>query len=96
MRFKNKRYITSGVDSKVNLLLQLFVWSCIDRLNEPTDYLQVFKLTLEDGKQKITHIQEQPEYKREYLIMADTPIFIGTIFVIDNEDDSTMLLAEEY
>ena len=96
MRFKNKRYITSGVDSKADLLLQLFMWSCIDRLDVPKDYLQVFKLTLEDGKQKITHIQEQPEYKREHLIVSDAPVFIGTIFVIDDEDHSTMLLAEEY
>ena len=49
-----------------------------------------------DGKQKITHIQEEPEYKREYLLQTDASIFIGKIFVIDDEAHSTMLLAEEY
>ena len=47
------------------------------------------------GKQKITHIQEEPEYKKEYLLEAGT-IFIGKIFAIDDGDHSTMLLAEEY
>ena len=98
--FKNKRFITKGVSSQVGLLLQLFMWQCIDEMKVPKDYLQVFELTLEDGKQKIVHIQEffdKPEYKREYLLkLADTPIFIGKIFVIDDGEHSTMMLASEY
>ena len=94
--FKNKRFITKGVSSEVNLLLQLFMWQCIDEIPPPKDYLQVFKLTLEDGKQKIIHTQEQPEYKREYLLQTDAPIFIGKIFVIDDIAHSTMMLASEY
>ena len=46
--------------------------------------------------QKIMHIQEEPEYEREYLIISDTPFFVGKIFVIDDETHSTMILAEEY
>lgn len=94
--FKNKRFITKGVSSEVNLLLQLFMWKCIEEMPPPKDYLQVFKLTLEDGKQKIIHTQEQPEYKREYLLQTDAPIFIGKIFVIDDSAHSTMMLASEY
>lgn len=94
--FKNKRFITKGVSSEVNLLLQLFMWQCIDEIPPPKDYLQVFKLTLEDGKQKIIHTQEQPEYKQEYLLQTDAPIFIGKIFVIDDSAHSTMMLASEY
>ena len=60
------------------------------------DYLQVFKCTMEDGKQKITHIQEEPEYKKEYLFSTDAPFFIGKIFVIDNDAYTTMMLADEY
>jgi len=56
----------------------------------------VFTCSGFDGKQKITHIQEEPEYKREYLLQTDASIFIGKIFVIDDEAHSTMLLAEEY
>jgi len=63
---------------------------------KPKDYLQVFTCSGFDGKQKITHIQEEPEYKREYLLQTDASIFIGKIFVIDDEAHSTMLLAEEY
>ena len=96
MEFKNRRYITCGVESKVEPLLQVFMWHCIDIMPKPKDYLQVFNCTESDGKQKIIHIQEEPEYKREYLIKMDTPFFIGKIFVVDDETHSTMLLAEEY
>jgi hypothetical protein len=53
-------------------------------------------LSIEKGKQKIEHIQEVPEYKREYLLNAGTSIFIDRVFVIDDETHSTMLLASEY
>ena len=96
MDFKNDRFITKGVDFAVNPLLQLFMWHLIDAMPPPKDYLQVFKLANENGKQKITHIQENPEYKREYLLNSDTPFFVGKIYVIDDEQYSTMLLAEEY
>ena len=95
--FKSKRFITRGVSSQVSLLLQLFLWQCIDEMTAPKDYLQVFEFTLEDNKQKIIHTQEESEYKREYLLkLADTPVFIGKIFVIDDGEHSTMLLASEY
>ena len=96
MDFKNDRFITKGVDFAVNPLLQLFMWHLIDAMPPPKDYLQVFKLAKENGKQKITHIQENPEYKREYLLNSDAPFFVGKIYVIDNDKYSTMLLAEEY
>ena len=96
MKFQNKRFITKGVDTMVHPLLQLFMWQCIDTMPPPKDYLQIFKLTEENGRQKVTHIQEQPEYTQEYLIKTDAPIFIGKIYAIDDETHSTMLLAEEY
>ena len=94
--FENQRYITRGVSDCVSLPLQLFMWKCIDNMDVPKDYLQVFKLSAENGKQKIKHIQEEPEYKWEYLLNADAPIFVGKIFVIDDGSHSTMLLTEEY
>ena len=94
MNFKNKRFITAGVDSKVSPLLQLFMWHCIDAMPPPKDYLQIFELSAENGKVRIKHIQEEPEYRQEYLI--DAPVLVGKIFVIDDETHSTMLLAEEY
>ena len=94
--FENQRYITRGVSDRVSLPLQLFMWQCIDSMNVPKDYLQVFKFSAENGKQKIEHIQEEPEYKREYLLITDTPVLVSKIFVIDDGSHSTMLLAEEY
>lgn len=96
MTFKNERFYTKGVSSSVSPLLQFFMWQCIDNMPPPKDYLQVFRCSVEDGKQKIVHEQENPVYKMAYLLSADTPIFIGKIFVIDDGDHSTMMLAEEY
>ena len=96
MAFQNRRFITKGVDSEIDPLLQIFMWQCIDTMLPIKDYLQVFRLTVENGKQKVTHTQEKPEYKMEYLINSDAPVFIGKVFVIDDETHSTMLLAEEY
>ena len=96
MNFKNRRFITKGVVENVSPLLQLFMWQCIEEMNSTKDYLQVFKISIENGKQKIIHEQEVSEYKAEYLIKSDTPLFVGKIYVIDDETYSTMLLAEEY
>ena len=48
--FENKKYITKGVSENVSLLLQLFMWQCIDDLNIEKDYLQVFKCSLSGTK----------------------------------------------
>lgn len=89
------RYITKGVQSEVPIVLRLFMWDCISALPEPKDYLQIFKLSVSDGKQKIVHEQEQPEFKREYLLTVSNPV-TAKVYVIDSETYSTMLLAEEY
>ena len=96
MDFNNQRFITKGVAEKISSLLQVFMWQCIDSMPQPKDYLQVFECSVYDGKQKIIHSQEVPEYQREYLLAAVTPLYTGKIFVIDDETHSTMLLAEEY
>lgn len=96
MNFNNKRFATQGVNLSVSPMLQMFIWQCIDEMPEPKDYLQVFKLSEKNGKTNIVHIQEEPEYTREYLLSADTLAFCGKIFVIDDETHSTMLLASEY
>lgn len=95
-RFENKRFITSGIAKNIEPLLQVFMWHCIDEMPLPKDYLQVFELVIESGKAKVKHSQEEPEYKKEYLLNVDTPFYVGKIFVIDDETHSTMLLAEEY
>ena len=94
--FTNPRYATRGVITTVPLVLQIILWDLIDSMEvAEKDYLQVFRLSAESGKQKITHTQEQPEYSKEYLFPSEAPI-TAKIFVIDDETHTTMLLAEEY
>lgn len=59
------------------------------------DYLQVFSLSTYNGRQRIKHTQEVPEYNREFFFDTDCPV-TEKIFVIDDGTHSTMLLANEY
>ena len=59
------------------------------------DYLQVFELKPVGCLQSITHSSEEPEYHMEYLLPLDTPIK-EKLYIIDDGDHSTMLLASEY
>ena len=45
--------------------------------------------------QSITHRSEEPEYRRVYLFPSDSPI-TEILYIIDDGDHSTMLLASEY
>ena len=92
--FNSNRYITKGVQSEIPAGLQFFMWNCISAVLSP-DYLQIFRLEADKGKQKIVHEQEIPEFKQEYLLPSDNPIN-AKVYVIDDGDHSTMLLAEEY
>ncbi len=93
--FNNQRYLTKGVQAEIPLEFQLFMWVCIDSLPSERDYFQVFKLENKDGIQKIMHFSEQPEYCKEYIIPTNNPI-TAKVYIIDNDEYSTMLLAEEY
>ena len=93
--FQNKRFLTRGVQAEITMELQLFLWNCIDQLPEERDYFQVFKLDVCNGKQHIHHFSEQPEYSKEYTIDLANPVN-QKVYVIDDIDHSTMLLAEEY
>ena len=91
-------YITKGIESSVPLYLIMILWKLIDREKQNTklDYLQIFRLSKENGKQRIVHEQEQPKpFKKTYVYrMPET--FTGKIYVIGDGDYETMLLAEEY
>ena len=93
--FNNQRYITKGVQMEIPLELQLFMWSCIDRMPEPKDYLQIFTFESVSILQKIVHTSEQPEYCMNYFIPCGKPI-TAKIYIIDSDEYSTMLLASEY
>ena len=93
--FTNERYLTCGVDRMIPLELQLFMRECVERMQGVKDYLHIFELTASGPMQSISHTSEEPEYHRVYLIPSDTPI-TAKIYIIDDGDHSTMLLAEEY
>ena len=93
--FQNKRFLTRGVQAEIPIELQLFLWNCIDQLPQERDYFQVFKLDVANGKHHIHNISEQPEYSQDYMIDIANPVN-QKVYVIDDIDHSTMLLAEEY
>ncbi len=98
---KEKRYITKGINEVVDIRLQVFLWRAIDNLKdkvEKVDYLQVFEIEKEYGTIRIKHRQEVPEYNEEYILeLCDIDVSRKIkVFVIDDGDYSTMLLAEEY
>lgn len=92
-----QRYITKGIDENVPFDLVTFMWSVIDELKatRKLDYLQVFTLTANKKIQVIERHQKVPPYSNTYNILYENPI-VAKIFVIDDGDHETMLLAEEY
>ena len=93
--FDNQRYLTKGVNETIPFELQAFMWDCIDRMPEPKDYFQVFELEDIGNMQHIVHFSEQPEYRMNYFIPVLKAV-TAKVYVIDSEEYSTMLLAEEY
>ena len=72
--FNNKHYLTCGVNENIPQLLQCLMWELINQMPVDKDYLQVFYLSAENGRQKIKHIQEVPEYTKEYYLNSDKPV----------------------
>ena len=93
--FHNPRYLTRGIDSHVPKDLQLTLWSMIDLNEGEKDYLQVFSIECCKGCTVITHSQGVPVYEKVFYFTFDLG-FTGKIYVIDDGDHSTMLLADEY
>ena len=93
--FNNKHFITCGIDEKIPPLLQVIMWELINQMPVDKDYLQVFSLSSDNGRQRIIHSQEIPEYQKEYVLNVGSPV-TEKIFVIDDQTHSTMLLANEY
>ena len=94
--FDNQRYLTRGIHETIPIEIQAFMWNCIDRLPEDgRDYFQVFELNDIGSMQHIVHKSEHPEYKMNYFIPTSKAV-TAKVYVIDSEEYSTMLLAEEY
>ena len=91
------RYLTIGVDEKIPIDIQIFMWEAVDNMPEPKDYLQVFNLTVQNGLQIIRHTSEKPKYEMTYILTSLlTKAVTAKVYIIDDGDHCTMLLAEEY
>ena len=94
-----KKYVTKGVMAEVPVYLQMLMWGMIENMEvDEKDYLQIFRLSGADEKvQKIVHEQEVPEYRKDYYVpVCEEEVIDNKVYVIDDEDYCTMLLANEY
>jgi len=91
-----KRYLTRGINEKIPFEIQLFLWEAVDNMPAPKDYLQVFNLSVENGLQVIHHTSEQPEFDMTYILTTVNTDIAEKIYIIDDGEQCTMLLAEEY
>lgn len=100
------RYVTSRINAELPITYQIVLWNTIDNLRDTgqeLDYLQVFELsTTEDANGKaiqvIRHFQEVPFYEKKYSlpIKHKKEGIDDKVYVIDDGNHTTMLLASEY
>ena len=100
---EKKRYETRGIQNRIPIEYRFLLWMLVDELCQEmqADYLQVFQFAYEaDGRggvtQTITHSQEQPDYSMAYEFPMSELGIEEKVYVIDNGECYTMLLAEEY
>lgn len=94
--FENERYMSRGVADRIGIEAQNLMWLMIEGMEvSAKDRFQVFTLSPCGEKQKITHIQEEPCYQKDFVYVCDKPVS-EKIFVIDDGTHSTMILASEY
>lgn len=90
-------YITRGIHYEVPVILQIFMWSMIERIEVQKDYLQIFRLKpTSNNKVIVEHEQEQPVYKDSVTVDKVTLERDMKVYVVIESDYMTMMLAEEY
>ena len=95
--FDKDRYLTRGVSEEIPLEIQILLWSMIGGIKIKKDYLQVFEIEpIKNSLLKIEHRQEIPKYKKEHVVVNTGINSKIKIFVIDDEEYSTMMLSSEY
>lgn len=99
---EEKRYISNGVNSKVNILLQVTLWDMVNELKKSSeielDYLQVFRMKKRDKELIIEHSQEVEQYKKVHVFKGLSNLIEEDlkVFIIDENSYNIMILAEEY
>ena len=95
--FDKQRYLTRGIQEKLSIPLQVALWRMIEKIDKELDYLQIFEIRqLPDMQLHIQHKQEIPAYSSELIVKGTIPGEKLKVYVIDDGEYSTMLLAEEY
>lgn len=92
-----EQYITRGIQYEFPVVLQLFMWSMIERIDVHRDYLQIFRLKpIENNKVIIEHEQEQPKYEAKVIVDKVTLKGDIKVYIVIENEYMTMMLAEEY
>ncbi|MDD3305895.1 MAG: DUF960 family protein [Acetobacterium sp.] len=102
--FNNEAYMTKGFQSEIPAITQVIIFDCLEKSRqslEKMDYLQIFELKKirSNGTdlQEILHKQEIPVFEESILLELPEDLIINTkVFVIDDGDHHTFLLASEY
>ncbi|KAF5084806.1 hypothetical protein DSECCO2_74010 [anaerobic digester metagenome] len=102
--FNNQAYMTKGFQSEIPVITQVIISDCLEKSRhalEAMDYLQIFELEeiWSNGTvlQKIIHKQEVPAFEETLLLELPKDLIINTkVYVIDDGDHHTFLLASEY
>ena len=100
--FKNKenRYMTRSILEVVHPEIASILWQLIDAKRMQgvkLDYLQVFELSVQEGKQAIIQRQEVPEMSSLHVIpLQQAKPITMTIWCIDSGETEMMLLPEDY
>jgi len=95
---KNNRYMTKAIAAELHPEIALILWKLIDsknKLNVEMDYLQVFELTVSNGKQAIVHRQEVPERKSFLIVpLTDAEPINSKVWCMDSgvESEGQMML----
>ncbi|WDL99185.1 DUF960 family protein [Alicyclobacillus sp. ALC3] len=102
--FDPPRYATRGVMGTLPQDVQFTLWAMVDLLclqsGVKPDYLQVFELSpfmdrASELNQAIRQSQEQPCYVATNLMRVSAPVAVK-VFIIDDGEHATMMLASEY
>ena len=102
-KFNGTKYMTRGVQNEIPLELQTAMWLMIsENLKQglEMDYLQIFNLMpfYQNGVlcQKLVHSQEVPPRSKDLTLDVIDNAVKAKIYVIDDVEHITMLLASEY
>ena len=97
-RFTNPRFLTMMVKYTLHPSIAAFIWDKVDKLPEECDYLQVFELYEQEGRQWIRHRAEEPQHCTEYKFPCKlaSGIVVDKVYVVDDGERTTMMFSKEY